>query len=302
LETEKRVLITGLSGFTGRYVTAEMGNNGYEVFGIDSTRANRDENSCKVDLLDAQALNECVARIKPHAVIHLAGVAFVGHGDSNMFYEVNLIGTLNLLKALYEHAPDIESILLAGSANIYGNHTQNVDGKLGENTPAQPMNDYAVSKLGMEYMASLWMEKLPIFIVRPFNYTGVGQSDRFLIPKIVNHFKKRSEVIELGNLDVWREFNDVRTVAQIYRCLVEISPSPAGTILNVCTGRMYSLREVVSMAETLTGHSMHVRVNPAFVRESEVVKLCGDNKKLKEIINDWKDIDLKETLQWMLQN
>ena len=300
LKTRKRVLITGLNGFTGRYVAVEMGNNGYEVFGIGFSRPDNEPHCYNVDLLDIHALQKCIGQIKPHAVIHLAGIAFVGQGDPNLFYKVNLIGTLNLLKTLHEHAPDIESILLVSSANVYGNHSQCADGKLSENTPVLPMNDYAVSKLGMEYMAALWMKKLPIFIVRPFNYTGVGQSDSFLIPKIVSHFKKRTKSIELGNLDVWREFNDVRTIAQIYRRLIEIVP--AGSILNVCTGRMYSLREVIAMAESLTGHSMAVQINPAFVRENEVVKLCGDCSRLKKIIGKTMDIRLEDTLQWMLVN
>lgn len=300
LKTGKRVLITGLNGFTGRYVGMEMSNNGYEVFGINSTQSDKGKHFYKVNLLDTHALKICIAQIKPHAVIHLAGISSIVHRDPNLFYEVNLIGTLNLLKTLHEHAPDIKSIVLASSANVYGNPNQCPDGKLSENIPAQPMNDYAVSKLGMEYMAGLWMEKLPITIVRPFNYTGVGQSDKFLIPKIVNHFKKKAKSIELGNIDVWREFNDVRVVAQTYRRLSVIVP--AGSILNVCTGRVYSLREVVGMAEALTGHSMRIHINPAFVRENEVVKLCGDCSRLKKIVGKITDIALEDTLQWMLES
>ncbi len=198
----KIVLITGLHGFTGRYVQTELENNGYTVVGLSS------------NLTDLEALSAEIAQVQPQAVIHLAGIAFVGHGNANAFYEVNLIGTRNLLEALSQHAPDIQSILLASSANIYGNRTEGI---LSENTPPEPINDYAVSKLAMEQMAHLWTDKLPLFIVRPFNYTGVGQKEVFLIPKIVSHFKQKESVIELGNLDVWREFGDVRSVANIYK-------------------------------------------------------------------------------------
>lgn len=280
----KTVLITGLDGFTGRYVQAELENNGYKTIGLSS------------DLTDLDALSTEIEHIQPHAVVHLAGIAFVGYGNANAFYEVNLIGTRNLLDALSQHAPDIQSILLASSANIYGNRAE---GTLSEDTPPAPINDYAVSKLAMEQMAHLWADKLPLFIVRPFNYTGVGQDEVFLIPKIVAHFKEKKSVIELGNLDVWREFGDVRSVACIYEKL--LTSCPAGETLNICTGQTYSLREVVSLCEKITGHKIEIKVNPEFVRANEVRELMGDNNRLKEFISDLQTPSLEETLAWMLK-
>lgn len=144
---------------------------------------------------------------------------------------------------------------------------------------------HAVSKLAMEYMARLWSDRLPIVITRPFNYTGPGQTGHFLLPRIVDHFRRRTDEIELGNLDVWRDFSDVRAVAQAYRGLLE--KRPAGQTFNICSGRLFSLREVLAMAEKITGHSMQVRVNLAFVRSNEVEKLCGDPGKLQALLGDW---------------
>jgi len=149
-------------------------------------------------------------------------------------------------------------------------------------------------------MARLWLDKLPLFIVRPFNYTGAGQDEKFLIPKIVSHFKKKKPVIELGNLDVWREFGDVRSVANIYKKLIETCP--AGETLNICTGTTYSLKEVVSLCEKITGHKIEIKVNPEFVRANEVRELTGDNSRLKGCINDWEMHKLEDTLQWMLSD
>jgi nucleoside-diphosphate-sugar epimerase len=281
----KKVLITGVNGFTGHYVQTELEASGYKAVGLSS------------DLTDPEALNVEIRQVRPDAVIHLAGIAFVGHGNANAFYEINLIGTRNLLDALAQHAPDVKSILLASSANIYGNRS---GGVLNEDTPPSPVNDYAVSKYAMEQMARLWLDKLPLYIVRPFNYTGVGQDEKFLIPKIISHFKKKQAVIELGNLDVWREFGDVRSVANIYRRLIE--KHPVGDTLNICTGQTYSLREVINLCTRITGHEIEIKVNPEFIRANEVRELTGDNSRLKGYIGDLQPYSLEETLTWMLEN
>ena len=280
----KTVLITGLNGFTGHYVQAELLAQGYGVVGLTS------------DLTAPDDVASEIAQVQPDAVIHLAGIAFVGHGNANAFYEVNLIGTRNLLEALAQYAPKVQSILLASSANIYGNRTEGI---LNEDAIPDPANDYAVSKLAMEQMAHLWVDRLPLFIVRPFNYTGIGQEENFLIPKIVAHFKDEKSVIELGNLDVWREFGDVRAVADIYTRLVK--HCPAGETLNICTGQSHSLREVIAMCEKITGHSIEIKVNPLFVRANEVRELTGDNSHLRGHIGDWEIPHLEDTLAWMLE-
>jgi len=277
-------LVTGLNGFTGQYIKAELEANGHTVIGLSS------------DLTNFEAVTAEITRIQPEAVIHLAGIAFVGNANANAFYDVNLIGTRNLLDALAQNASNVQSVLLASSANIYGNRSEGI---LSEDAKPEPTNDYAVSKLAMEHMAHLWAERLPLFIVRPFNYTGVGQDEKFLIPKIVSHFREKKPVIELGNLEVWREFGDVRVVAEIYRKLLE--KCPVGETLNVCTGQTYSLREVVALCEKITGHSIEIQVNSKFVRANEVRILTGDNSRLKNVIGDCHSYNLEDTLRWMLQ-
>jgi len=291
----KRALITGLNGFTGYYVARELERAGYEVFGADSI-PNDLPNCHHVDLLDKPGLAKLIREVRPTAVIHLAAIAFVGHGSANDFYQVNLIGTRNLLEALAAEAPGLECAVLASSANIYGNATE---GCLDEETPPNPANDYAVSKLAMEYMARLWLDRLPIVIVRPFNYTGIGQSKDFLIPKIVDHFRRRAPVIELGNLDVWRDFSDVRTLAAVYRALIETRP--VGEAVNVCSGKAHSLREVVAMMENLSSHQIEIQVNPAFVRANEVKTLSGNSAKLTRLIGEPTRYALEDTLKWMLE-
>ncbi|TLX55248.1 GDP-mannose 4,6 dehydratase [Stutzerimonas nosocomialis] len=293
-DSAKRALITGVHGFTGRYMAAELAAHGYEVIGLGS-RPGSEPGYFQADLTDAAALRELMKELQPQVVVHLAALAFVGHGDANGFYEVNLIGTRNLLEALAAASTPPECVLLASSANVYGNASE---GMLSETTAPAPANDYAVSKLSMEFMARLWMSRLPIVIARPFNYTGVGQAENFLLPKIVSHFRRRAPTMELGNLDVWRDFSDVRAVVRAYRGLLETRP--LGQTVNVSSGRTHSLREVVSMCQAITGHEIRIEVNPAFVRDNEVKTLSGDASRLRALLGEWDTPPLEETLRWML--
>ncbi len=290
----KRALVTGINGFTGRYMAAELRANGYEVIGTGSQPSAAPDYH-QVDLADGPGLRALLAELQPDVIVHLAAIAFVGHGAADAFYQVNLIGTRNLLEAIAACGKTPECVLIASSANVYGNVSE---GMLDEHTPPAPANDYAVSKLAMEYMAKLWCDRLPIVITRPFNYTGVGQAENFLLPKIVSHFQRKAPAIELGNLDVWRDFSDVRAVVRAYRGLIEARA--VGQTVNVSSGITHSLREVIAKCSAITGHTLDVQVNPAFVRANEVKTLCGDNARLRTLVPGWETPDLDETLGWML--
>lgn len=294
-----RVLITGVRGFTGRYLAAELSRAGYEVFGL--AHALQDESipgvsavySC--DLGDAAGLKRVVSEVQPDVIAHLAAIAFVAHGDVDAIYRTNVMGSRNLLDALCQATHPVRSVLVASSANVYGNATS---GLLGENAAVAPANDYAVSKLSMEFMLKLYQQRLPLTLVRPFNYTGRGQSDSFLLPKIISHIRRKAQLIELGNLNVARDFSDVRTVVQYYRRLLELPGK--GETYNVCSGQAHTLEQILEMVRRLSGHKFEVRINPAFVRENEVKILVGDNAKITSAVGKVPDIALSDTLAWML--
>ncbi|MES2126906.1 MAG: NAD-dependent epimerase/dehydratase family protein [Pseudomonadota bacterium] len=290
----KRALITGLRGFTGRYLAQELTRAGYRVFGTVMPGEQTGPDVFTVDLCDAEAVSAMVEQVQPDVVAHLAGIAFVAHADAGLIYRVNILGTRNLLAALagQRHAP--QAVLLASSANIYGN--ANV-AAIDESVVPAPANDYAVSKLAMENMAMLWADKLPIIIARPFNYTGVGQDEAFLLPKIVSHFRKNALEIELGNLAVARDFSDVRMVAKAYRRL--LAAAPAGHAFNVCSGLAHSLDNVLTLMSGIAGYTINVQVNPAFVRAKDVLRLVGSNAKLASVIGDIEPTPLADTLRWM---
>lgn len=291
-----RVLITGRYGFTGQYVADEMAQAGWDVWGLGATAPrSADPRYVVADLTDQSALSAALDQIQPDAVIHLAAIAFVGHGAAEDFYKVNVIGTRMLLEAVAQSGSGQAGVVLASSANIYGNSDQS---PLAETALPNPVNDYAVSKLSMEYMAQLFADRLPLVIARPFNYTGCGQDDKFLIPKIVAHYRTKAATIALGNLDVARDFSDVRDVARAYRLL--LNPDLAGQRINICSGQATSLQEIVDMCRDLTGHALEVTVNPAFVRANEIKTLTGDPRLLNARTALGPRYPLQDTLAWML--
>lgn len=288
-----RVLVTGSTGFTGRHILQELSGPEFEVITLDRENAGR-KYGYSVNLLDPEKTAGALAVIQPQAVIHLAAISHVEHDDAREIYSTNVVATRNLLSGLSNMRTSPSIVILASSANVYGNNT----GLICESSPLQPQNDYAISKMAMEHMAGLWSDRLPICIVRPFNYTGVGQSTKFLIPKIIAAFQKREEFLELGNTDVSRDFTDVRDVAKIYRKLLE--QRPVGQTLNLCSGNSYSLCEIVKITAKLSGHHISIRQNPTLMRGNEVVRLAGDNNKLRTLIGSYSFTPIAETINWML--
>src|SRR3546814_7730381 len=120
----------------------------------------------------------------------------------------------------------------------------------------------------MENVGLIMGGNLPIVMTRPFNYTGVGQSLNFIIPKLVDHARRRVAQIELGNIDVSRDFSDVRTVADAYVRLLD-TPEAVGKTFNISSGRSYALREVITMIEEIADIRFEITVNPSFVRNED---------------------------------
>lgn len=295
LSEAPRALITGLRGFTGQYLAKELEAAGYQVFGTAHGAEPTGPGVHSIDLCNRNHVKQLVTQLRPSLVAHLAAISFVAHGDVDAIYQVNVLGSRNLLEALAELDTPPRCVLMVSSGQVYGNYSS--DCVLSESSGLLPSSDYAISKLAMEYMARLWMDRLPIVLARPFNYTGVGQAPRFLLPKVIGHFQRGEKSIELGNIEVERDFSDVRFVAKAYCKLLQIAP--ASEVFNICSGTAWSITDVLKMMAEIAGYEIEVKINPAFVRENEVKRLLGDAGKLKSIIGQLNDIPLKETLRWM---
>jgi GDP-6-deoxy-D-talose 4-dehydrogenase len=279
--------VTGADGFTGQHFVSLASQAGHEVFSLQS------------DLTQLADLKSEVLEVKPDYVVHLAAISFVGHADNAAFYHVNVVGTTNLLDALLGLKIPPQKVLIASSANVYGN---TLESPIKEMQEPAPVNHYAMSKLAMEYMAKTYLDRLPIFFMRPFNYIGPGQAPSFVIPKMIEHFVKRLPRIELGNLDVAREFNDVRFVVESYLALLKYAE--VGETYNICSGRPVELRAVLDVLREMTEHNIEVKVNPAFVRANEIKSLSGSPDKLLKLMQKnaikLPEFSLEDTLKTML--
>lgn len=290
---KKKVFITGINGFTGKHLEKHLTEKGFLVFGstLDKTSAT---NHFKCDILNEKLLFDVLNKVKPNYVIHLAAISFVASKKQENIYTVNVFGTINLLNSIEKLNYTLNKVLIASSATVYGD----IEGELNEKMHPKPVNHYGNSKLVMENMTKPYFKNLNIIISRPFNYTGIGQPPHFLIPKILSHYKLGKKEIELGNIDVFREFNDVDFVTRAYTELIlSITHSE---IVNVGTSNAICINDILTFMSDIAGYKIKVKVNPIFVRPNEIRVLKASTIKMTNIIGDFTDeFNIENTLKKM---
>lgn len=294
---EKCAFITGLEGFTGKYLEAELTHQGYTVMGICRPDTDpKKEHIFPCDINDRDNLISLLKQLRPNFIINLAGISFVKHAEESEMQIVNYQGACTLLDAVYQSRIPVQKILLISSGHVYGNQQIAV---ISEDDNLEPVSQYGMSKLKMEEVAKTWFSKLPIIIARSFNYTGIGQSEQFLPAKIVGHYVRKEPSIELGNTQVARDWCDVRDVVTVYRLLLESIVD--SSFINVCSGISYRLAYILDLLSEVSCHKLNVKTLTSLIRPNEIIELKGNNRKLLSIIGDIKFRPLKETLTWMYQ-
>jgi GDP-6-deoxy-D-talose 4-dehydrogenase len=291
-----RILVSGINGFVGSYLKNILEERGHEIFGIDIR--NDDKAVFSIDLLDLKALSETVLSINPDAVIHLAGIAQVDFKNPNIIYNVNVIGTANLLTACAGLSNPVKFLFIS-SSQVYGHVPENklpVD----ESFPVCPVNHYGASKAACEDIVRAFSYEIGIefVIARPFNHTGKGQTSNFVIPKIVEAFKNRNSSIELGNTDTVRDFLDVRDVVRAYADIIENFKN--GEVYNIASGRGIKISEVIEKLEELTSHKITIMHKEYLQRKSEIMTVIGNADKIYSSLLFKPRYNLIDTLKDML--
>jgi len=290
-----KVLITGIDGFTGKYLEIYLQKKGYHVYGT-TISIPKVSNHFQCDITDKLSVDRVINDIKPDYIIHLAAISFVGHIDKNAFYNINVIGTENILASLSTNNIKCKKIILTSSAVVYGRQDSYI---LDENMCPHPINHYGCSKLSMEHISSTYFDKQNIIITRPFNYTGIGQAKEFLIPKIVQHYKEKQPIIKLGNLNVAREFNDINFVINAYHKLMISDYS--STIVNIASQRPIKLLDIIDTMNKIAKYNIKIETDARFVRANDIPSLCGSKQKLVSMIGDITPMPIEELLWTMYE-
>ena len=295
---EKKILITGASGFIGKYVLKKIKDNDLDFLAIDTQKVLdvSSENQRVISLLDKENLGKVIKSYKPNVIVHLAAIALVTHDNVGEIYNVNVQGTENLLEVAQEYCDKGTRVILASTAGVYGN--QKVE-KYKEDLPYNPANNYSYSKMITEYLGKRYKDDLEIVTIRPFNIIGVGQSENFLIPKLVEHFANRKEKLSVGNISSFRDYVDVEYCAEVIMELV-LREKIDFDILNICSGIPTSGEMILQLLQEMTSFKPEIEISKNFVRKNEVWRMIGDTTRLSEFMNGKKSQSVKDILLKML--
>lgn len=305
----KETLITGSEGFVGHHLWRELEENGYDVNGttLKVPESGLPEHVFQCNILEKETLKNLVAKLKPDVIFHLAAQAKTGLSfkEPQTTFEVNTIGTINLLEAVRAIEGYSPRILIVGTAEEYGPVTQD---KLPvkESSDLNPNNPYAISKVANWFLARQYARSFgfDIVYVTPFNHTGPGQGTGFLAPDVASQIVeiergKHEPVLFTGDLSARRDFTDVRDVVKAYRLLVE--KSQKGGRFIVSSGKSVPVQYVVDTLLGLAKVKIEHRVDPKRNRPSDIRELYGTHDKLTEVTGWEPEIPLDKTLSDLLE-
>ena len=283
----KKVLVTGSGGFVGRVLTSTLQANGYEIWGVDR-RPDPDgapDRMITADLNDKKAVDKVLDDIQPDSIVHLAAQASAGQSFDEPHFTIqnNLLPVLHILESLRLSGASTR-LLVVGSAEVYGPVIAD-ELPLSEAHAPNPVSPYALSKWLQEQCCTQYAARYgtDVVMTRSFNHTGAGQSDTFALPsfarQIVDIKKGKGEPeVAVGNIEVRRDFLDVRDVCRAYQLLLERGKS--GAVYNVCSGISWSLRDMLRKLAKFAGVDVTFRVDEGRMRPVDIEDLRGDNTNL----------------------
>lgn len=309
-----RILITGITGFVGSHLAEYLlSKKGIAVHGIERWRSKEDnvqqiKDKIKLhycDIRDASSVHEVIRKVKPDRIFHLAAQSFVPSSWSAPAETLttNIIGELNIFEAVRELRLN-PRIQIAGSSEEYGVVLEK-ELPIKETNPLRPLSPYGVSKVGQDLLGYQYYRSYGLHIVRTraFNHTGPRRGEVFVTSNFAKQIAliekgKQEPVIWIGNLTPRRDFTDVRDVVRAYWLALE--KGKKGEVYNICSGKDYSVQQVLTMLLGLTRVKPKIKQDPKRMRPSDVMRLLGDNTKFRRLTG-WKpEIPFRKTLEDLL--
>ena len=311
----EKFLITGVNGFVGRHLSQALLKRGAVVHGTayapeDDPQAGEgldDVHLHDVDVRNQGQVDAVLSAVQPDAIFHLAGIAFVPAAGVNptLAFDVNAIGTIRVLAAVQRLCPNARVVTI-GSSEVYGLVTEG-DLPITEDTALRPMSPYATSKAAADLAAFQWASGagLDVVRVRPFNHTGAGQRAVFVCPDFATQIAEieggeRPPLMRVGDLDVTRDFSDVRDVVAAYVALYE--KGQRGEVYNVCSGVGRTIRQILDQLIAMSPAEVEVQVDPEKVRPRRIPTFVGSAAKLKSDTGWCPRHEWPETLETVLED
>jgi GDP-4-dehydro-6-deoxy-D-mannose reductase len=300
-----RILITGGTGFVGKHLIQFLKPQDSRIAVLASGATSTPEPDVdyyEVDIRDRDAVRSVVQKVEPDQIYHLAGITTIAASwsDPQLTYEVNVWGASNLFRAAMS-LPSPPRILNVSTAQVYApsSHPLNEDSLVG------PDNPYAASKAMAELVMVEYQRHQAggIVTARAFNHTGPGQPPSFVLPSMARQFAKIEAGLQptnlaVGNMEVKRDFTDVRDVVRAYSMLID-NGTP-GEIYNVCSGSTIRLSEIVQLFESISGMKVNIETEEGRVRCNDVMHICGDPNKIRNATGWRPQISLRETVASLL--
>lgn len=293
------ILVTGATGFVGRHL-------------IPALAAAYPEAAILTPALDVRNAAEVDAFVRaklPDVLIHLAAVSAIAVAQQtpDLAWQVNLRGTMNLAWALMRHAPDCQMLFIS-SADAYGGSFR-AGLELNEDAPLAPMNVYAETKAVADLaLGGMAAQGLSVVRLRPFNHTGPGQSSGFVVAAFARQIARiaagiQKPVVQVGNIETWRDFLDVRDVCAAYvACIARRDSLPPGTILNLASGRARRIGDILTDLAALAGVAVEIQVDASRIRNTDIRMACGNAEHARNLLGWMPVISWEKTLRDVLND
>lgn len=306
----RRALITGGGGFVGRYLLTALEAKLPGADFISTTRKETVTNSghwFAVDLTDSSTVNALAKEYRPDLVVHLAAQSSPGLSAKACAetWRANVGGAITLSEALASHTPHV-TLLNISSAEVYGRSF--LDGPVTEQSSLRPLSVYGRTKAAAE---SVFDDILPdtarLMTVRPFNHTGPGQDERFVVPSLAAQIVRiergeQAPPLHVGNLNSERDFLDVRDVVRAYTGLIEQAQTlPMRSVFNVATGHAIRISEILSQLLAMAKQAIPVEQDPERMRTADIPCAIGDASAIHAATGWSPEIGLDRTLRDVME-